>query len=268
MAKIPYSFETPIPKYFRENGWFENENAFKFVTWAFSKCSSESHKTYIFGKEIILEPFEFIAGRLSSPKECFLTEKQFRGIADRMQREGILKKTANSRANKFSCYVWLIERFTTESKIEKGQQQGQLRANRGPTEGHNPEYKNIRIKEDNKNIAQPASRLRSKSDSLSFDFEKWEYMGISEKDIAAWKTIFPHIDLTVEITKSISWLKSNPSKSNKSLWRKFLTGWLQRANDSIENKRAFKAASGGHGADRRTKDAHGNPVESQYKGRF
>ncbi len=113
-----------------------------------------------------------------------------------------------------------------------------------------------------KEDAQPAKRLRSK-DSLSFDFEKGEYLGITEKDLVDWKVIYPHIDLKVEIAKSVSWLKSNPSKSNKSLWRKFITGWLQRANDSIENKKAYKAASATQ-ADRRTKDANGAPVDAPH----
>lgn len=148
MAKIPYYFETPVPIYFREHGWFDNENTFKFVTWAFSKCSSETRKTVIQGKEITLEPFEFIAGRLSSPKECYMTEKQWRGQLFTLLQAGILKKTANSKSNKYSCYVWVVEMFTDNNKKEKVQQKGQQRANRGPTEGHNLEYKNIRIEEE------------------------------------------------------------------------------------------------------------------------
>lgn len=142
MSEIPYYFDTPVPSYFRKAGWFENENAFKFIHWAFARCQNVSHKVVIQNKEYILEPFEFVAGRLSSHKECFLTEKQFRGIADRMQKEGLLKKTANTKANKFTCYIWVKERFL---KTE-GQHKGQQRANRGPTEGHEVNYKIITTK--------------------------------------------------------------------------------------------------------------------------
>ena len=128
MSEIPYYFETPVPKYFRENGWFDNENTFKFVTWAFSRCSTRSHKVVMQGKEIILAPFEFIAGRVSSSKECFLTEKQFRGQLFSLLDAGILKKTANSKANQYSCYIWVTTAF---DKIQ-GQREGQRRANEGP----------------------------------------------------------------------------------------------------------------------------------------
>ena len=60
MSKIPYAFQTPVPTYFKENGWFEDENTFKFVNWAFSKCSTQSRKVIYDNIEIILEPFEFI----------------------------------------------------------------------------------------------------------------------------------------------------------------------------------------------------------------
>lgn len=165
MSKIPYLFETPIPKYFREQGWFNNENIFKFVVWAFSKCSPEPRKIVMQGKEITLAPFEFIAGRLSSPKECFLTEKQFRGPTVFLQKSGILKKTANSKANKYSCYVWVVERFTDKGEDEKGQQKVQQRANRGPTEGHNLDDKKIRIKEDHPSI--PSGRSDRTTDDFS-----------------------------------------------------------------------------------------------------
>ena len=115
--------------------------------------------------------------------------------------------------------------------------------------------------------AHPASPIRSK-DSLIFNFDKWEFEGISEKDLADWKLMYPHIDLQVETLKAAQWLKNNPSKSKKKHWRKYLTGWFGRSNDSIENKKAYRSAAGGAGQDKRTKDINGNPVESPHTGRF
>lgn len=127
--------------------------------------------------------------------------------------------------------------------------------------------KNKKEEEEEENIAQTASRLRSK-DSFFFDFEKFEFQGITEKQMADWALMYPHIDLKVETLKAAQWLKNNPSKSHKKNWGKYLTGWFGRSNESIENKKAFKEASKGQGVDRRTKDAQGNPVDNQYKGKF
>ena len=124
-----------------------------------------------------------------------------------------------------------------------------------------------RKKKEEQDIAQPAPPLRKK-DALSFNFETWEFSGINEKDLSNWTKIYPHIVLDIEITKASQWLKGNPSKSRKNLWRKFLTGWFQRANDSIENKKAFKDASRQLSTDRMTKDLHGKVVASIHEGRF
>ena len=232
MAKIPYFFETPVPKYFRESGWFENENAFKFIIWAFSKCSPESRNVVMQGKEITLEPFEFIAGRLSSPKECFMTEKQFRGIADRMQAEGILKKTANSRANKYSCYVWVVERFTNEVKEQKGQQKGQQRANRGPTEGHNLEDKNIRTKKEVipqslPKTSEPKKRDAGLTDDFSFSEKEkiqiTEDVSMTQEDLDACLKIKGTLEKVKEAVDHIQ--KSPKRKSTITDWPNALMKW-------------------------------------------
>lgn len=147
------------------------------------------------------------------------------------------------------------DRATTDRRPTDDKQEG-IRKNKNEKEEEDKEY------------AQTAKRPRTTNDILFFDSEKGEYVGITEKDLTDWRTIYPHIDLAVELTKSITWLKSNPSKSKKSLWRKFLTNWLNRANDSAHNKKAYQAAGSAQGTDRRTKDVDGNPVENQYKGRF
>ena len=137
-----------------------------------------------------------------------------------------------------------------------------------PPTNHVLESRRISISNDiDKEIAQPAARLRPK-DILVFNFTLLQFEGITDIDRASWQTIYPHIDINAETLKATEWLKSNPTKSHKKQWRKFLTGWFGRSNDSKENKKAFQKAGGGQSVDRRTKDIDGNPVENQYKGRF
>src|SRR6185437_7455034 len=131
MSKIPYMF-TPIPTYFKEKGWFDNYKTLIFVSWAFSKCSCEPRKIFHDFKEITLEPFEFIAGRLSSSKECRLSENEFRHQLISMEKAGLLKKTPNSITNRFTCYKWVIEVFSENSN----QLNNQPTTNRPPTDHH------------------------------------------------------------------------------------------------------------------------------------
>lgn len=152
---------------------------------------------------------------------------------------------------------------------DANQQTNQRLTNSQPTANHKQERIRISISNDidNKEDARRAERPHTKDD-LSFDFENWKFVGITENDIVEWKAMYPHINLDVEIIKAKNWLKSNPSKNNKKNWRKYLTGWLSRSNDSIENKKASRAAYSGNTHDRTTKDVDGNPTENQYKGRF
>jgi hypothetical protein len=169
MSKIPYFFETPIPKYFRERGWFKDEKTWKYVTWAFSKCQTQPHTEIIEGKEITLAPYEFISGRLSSPKECFLTENTFRNQQKMLLNAGLLKKTTNSKTNHYTCFVWVTEIFS----LKNNQPNNQPRTNHAPTVNHKSEEKKTKnYRKDHPSI--PSSEKKA-SDGLNDDlFSKEE----------------------------------------------------------------------------------------------
>lgn len=121
-------------------------------------------------------------------------------------------------------------------------------------------YKNSRKEEDARSAAKPPP-----SNDFYFDHQEKNYIGIAEKDRESWRKIYPDIDIEKEILKSQEWIIANPSKSKKTLWRKFLTGWFQRANDTAFNKKAYNSQQG---QDRRTKSMDGNPIENPAQGRF
>lgn len=126
-------------------------------------------------------------------------------------------------------------------------------------------FNNNPIEEEN--IARSAISLPpSKKNTLHFDFSSNKFIGIEKEDLEAWKEIYPEINLGSEILKAIEWLKSNPTKSHKKNWRKFLTGWFSRSNEKTENKKAYR--SGSKETDRRTKNTDGTPITSLVDGRF
>ena len=88
-----------------------------------------------------------------------------------------------------------------------------------------------RREEKNKNNTNTApSGSRSAPDSISWDsVEGWS--GITDADRDAWATAYPAATLTTELAKASEWLKANPTKSKRSNWRKFVTGWLSRCQD-------------------------------------
>jgi hypothetical protein len=80
----------------------------------------------------------------------------------------------------------------------------------------------------NTNTAPSGSR--SAPDSITWDsVEGWQ--GIADADRTAWLIAYPAATLTTELAKAGEWLRSNPTKSKRSNWRKFVTGWLSRCQD-------------------------------------
>jgi hypothetical protein len=126
-----------------------------------------------------------------------------------------------------------------------------------------PFKKNPIKKED---IARSEAKPPPSKDFI-FDHQENKFNGITSQDKETWKTLYPDIDMDKEILKAEQWCISNPSRSNKKLWRKFLTGWFQKANEWAFNRKAY-ASQSKQTEDRRTKNADGKPVESPSTGRF
>jgi len=219
MSKIPYLFETPVPKYFRENGWFKNENTWKYIIWAFSKCQTTPHKELIQGKEILLDAYEFISGRLSSSKECYLTENILRNQQKMLLNAGLLKKTTNSLTNHYTSYIWVTDRFTKNNN----QQNNQPRTNHAPTVNHKSEDKKIIIKEDHHPLTP--SFEKKKSDGLIDD------SFLKEKNkIKIYQDIYlsqEELDECIKIKGSIEEVKNHIEKIQKSPGREYpIKNWV------------------------------------------
>lgn len=228
------------------------------------KSYGMTEKEYRYAKQILvnnglIKIVETCRTRKKGPTHSLFLKSQNVATerATRVTTKGTLVELCNSM-------VWDINSDTQNHP--KGDRKGESRATEGRPKGEEQEREEG-ISNDIQEKAQTAARLRSK-DVLSFDFVKWEFSGIAEKDIADWKVMYPHINLQVETLKAAQWLKNNQSKSSKKSFRKYLTGWFGRANDSIENKKAYRSAAGSTGQDRRTKDIHGNPVDSPHDGKF
>lgn len=114
--------------------------------------------------------------------------------------------------------------------------------------------------------AQTAAPLRAKPklEIIVFDPDKKEFSGITEKDLADWQEAYPGIDIKRELALMKQWILSNPSKAKKTLWRKFITNWLNSACEKHTNKLAYQSAKGsGHG--KNVKDSIRERQLEEYK---
>ena len=64
---------------------------------------------------------------------------------------------------------------------------------------------------------------------------------VEQSSIDVWAKAYPNIDIGAELNKVPAWLDSNPKKTLSGC-KKFLNGWLNRAQNSVRNsKPAVKA---------------------------
>lgn len=73
---------------------------------------------------------------------------------------------------------------------------------------------------------------KPKIPKINLNRTTWEFEGITEADIDLWCEAYPAVILDTEIKKSIAWVQGAGRKGYKSNWRKFLTGWFDRCQNS------------------------------------
>ena len=58
---------------------------------------------------------------------------------------------------------------------------------------------------------------------------------VTDDDVARWQTLYPEVDVTVEMWAMVAWLEANPKR--RKTWRgmpRFISGWLGRARQSVK----------------------------------
>lgn len=78
--------------------------------------------------------------------------------------------------------------------------------------------------------------LKNKNKTVTTTKISWtqesSWAGITEKDMAGWREAYPACDIERLLLAMQEWLISNPVRSKKSNWRKFITTWLSKEQDS------------------------------------
>lgn len=79
-------------------------------------------------------------------------------------------------------------------------------------------------------------------ENVQFDFDKEEFIGISEKDMTKWAEAYPACDIGLEIKRAAQWLISNPAKRKKN-YRRYITNWLSRTQERGGTRRGGAAVN-------------------------
>ena len=231
MSNIPYYFDTPVPSDFRKNGWFKSDNTLKFVTWAFSRCSSSTHEIYFDGKNILLQPFQFIFGCYKCSLETNMSEDEVRTQVKNMKMAGYLKKAPNKTPKRFTIFEWTTTAFTQINPQVNPQQTPKC----PPSNPHNLDAI-YPIDAKDSSPQTPQSKIRGgemKLSKKSIDFAKTckkDNLPFTERLLAEFYELYPKatIDVCLEFHRKKNknldlpdaWLKKHVIKQNEYLEQK------------------------------------------------
>ena len=71
---------------------------------------------------------------------------------------------------------------------------------------------------------------------------------VLQSNVDTWAQAYPDVDIGSELNKVVAWLDSNPKKTVNGC-KKFLNGWLNRAQNSVKsagNNKQFSAKTSGN----------------------
>ena len=88
------------------------------------------------------------------------------------------------------------------------------------------------LKENNKeNYEKEKEKVAQKETLKKISFEEGTFININDAQVATWTAAYPAANVPAEILRAAAWLDANPSKK-KSDCKRFLNGWLSRAQDN------------------------------------
>ena len=146
------------------------------------------------------------------------------GLGEAMAKVGWVKETGKGvqfvdyeKHNGSTAKSRARDQQRKQSSRSRPKKTGQKKDNTGTREEKNKNREdNI---EDNNNNVQSEDSEPTWSKETGFE-------RITDEDFAEWREAYPAVAIKQELAKANQWLLSNPAKSHKRLWRKFITNWL------------------------------------------
>ncbi len=251
MSKLPYVFFA-IPHEFLTEDFLKDPIMMRFVVWMFKRISLNPSLVPLkgMGRQLLLEPFEFMFGRETCAVVAGISLKNARTRIKQLIGLGYIKKVAGKGASTFSVYC--LETGALRQSVNGQQSEQQLGQQTGQRTGHNLEAQILDLK-----IIKEAPNVISKfvdrspfSDKQKSDLQgllaycENKQLRISERALRRWirlyesERITDHLLLLLKgidgIKKHEAWmevaLKENYSNQNSNIKenRRFTEDFVRR----------------------------------------
>lgn len=91
---------------------------------------------------------------------------------------------------------------------------------------------NININQSKKSSTSAQSgEIPATREPIDFCRSAAEFINITDEQIAKWTKTYPAVNVKAQILKAAAWADANPKKAKKD-WKKFLYGWISRAQEA------------------------------------
>lgn len=253
MSKLPYVF-LAIPHEFLTEDFLKDPIMMRFVVWMFKRISPNPSLVPLkgMGRQLLLEPFEFMFGRETCAIVAGISLKNARTRIKQLIGLGYIKKVAGKGASTFSVYC--LETMALRQSINGQQSEQQLGQQTGQRTGHNLEAQipDLKIIKETPNVIPKIVDRSPFSDKQKSDLQgllaycQDKQLRISERALRRWirfyesDRITDHLSLLLKgidgIKKPEAWmevaLKENYSNQNSNIKenRLFTEGFARRYN--------------------------------------
>lgn len=165
-----------------------------------------------FHSGILIQRGQMIVGRKQLSETWKLSEQNVRTILKNLEKDGFL----TTQTSNLGTIVTVLNYDIYQADDGDCSNESQPELNQPITNGQ-PLLKNI------KNI---------KNNNMFFAYDgDCKIHGISQEQLALWKSLFPQIAIDNEINKASAWLDANRNKKKKDI-KKFLAGWFNRSTNN------------------------------------
>ncbi len=124
MSDIPFNF-TAIPNFLIDSGWTDDPKNWKLLRTLFRRCRKDGHVEFVEGRQVYLEPFEFIYGREKTALAAGLSVNETRDRMVKIVTSGLASKVTSKSTSNYTVYKWITEAFDEKWHQQNHQQKHQ-----------------------------------------------------------------------------------------------------------------------------------------------
>ena len=142
-----------------------------------------------------------------------------------------------------------------------GTSAGQPRDNHGTASGQpwdgigKDRIGKVSIVQDSNNNTTSAPEPEAPPPAVEFVLNDGTLYGVPQDDVAKYQQLYPGIDVMQELRKIVGWCDANPkNRKTRTGAKRFVNGWLSRAQDKARKPAAAKPANRFHNFNQRNTD--------------